>query len=448
MGSSRCRGTITACARSWLRSSAPPKGACPAYSGSLRRMSLRHICRPLKKALLSVDNERNSNGPAIDFAGGSVPKLHMSWFKVVPKKSIASYKQWLIGLVFVAVGAFRIYECSLSPPRAGDVYRHLLTGIMIREEGWSAAARSLDSWSPQAKEIAAWTSFPYNYPPLYLGFFYAMSWIWPSVFAVKVVLTFVEAVNTYLCFKITRSIWSSLLYWCLPLSVWWVSREGQAEPMQNLFVLAGLLLLRSEKSVAYWAWSSACLVKLSAVFLAPLFILHWFSVDFRRKLLAIKWLCVGAIPLAVAAAIWPVFSQIMSTAKWPVIFNAWHWRSIFDAHYGGWYPIPCLIVMRLMILALVGVGLYLRCRRALSTGALVSILAFIGASAFMGVFQGWYFVALLPFLMLVTSARFRIIIIVICQSCDPQSVYSLAVRPVGWGAPNEKVLVNQPLAKP
>lgn len=350
--------------------------------------------------------------------------------------------------VLAGVSLLRLHECLLPPARSGDLYRHLYTGIMVREEGWKAAALPLTSWSPDLAQLAPWSDHAYNYPPLALGFFVALSLVSPSVLAAKLLLTLCEAANAWLVFTLVRSRWVALAYWALPLSVCWVSREGQFEPLQNLLLLFGLRLMQQGRPAGFGAGVAACLVKLSAALLVPYWLGRWLQLDGRRRLGALGWILGALIPLGAACLAWPVISQVLSTATWPVTFNPWHWRSPFDPRYGGWFSVPVLLLMRAATLVFAAACVWLAIRRRLGWSVLASIGLFLLSSSLMGVFQGWYFCALTPFLLLASDTRARILLLVLLQCCEPQSVYSLLGRSSGRAGPYDHVPVTQSLEKP
>lgn len=97
----------------------------------------------------------------------------------------------------------RIGECFKLPAKSGDIYRQLLTGIMVQDEGWASVAQPLTAWAPGTAAIASWADHPYNYPPLPILFFRLIASIGPSVLVAKILLTACEAANSWLVFRLT-----------------------------------------------------------------------------------------------------------------------------------------------------------------------------------------------------------------------------------------------------
>jgi len=112
--------------------------------------------------------------------------------------------------------------------------------------GPAAVGHALVELDPKLGWVA-WSGLAYNYPVVALLFFTGIAKLSPTIFFVKFALTFIEAVNTAVIFRYTNQIWLALLYWASPISIWWVSHEGQFEPLQNLFVLVALLVLKKTK---------------------------------------------------------------------------------------------------------------------------------------------------------------------------------------------------------
>ena len=177
------------------------------------------------------------------------------------------------GLALWALGVLglRAYYTTLLPINTGDITRHLYYGLATGRYGLAIAEQPLIHVSG-AFQATAWNDLPYGYPVVTLLFFTAVAAIHPSLFFARALLTVIEAYNSFQLYKLTRKAWIGVLYWSLPASIWWASREGQFEPLQALFMFSALRLLR----IAPWA-GFACLAlaiqtKLTAVLLLPFFL--------------------------------------------------------------------------------------------------------------------------------------------------------------------------------
>jgi hypothetical protein len=351
-------------------------------------------------------------------------------------------------VALTAATIIRGWECTQLPAKTGDIYRHLLTGVMVRDTGWQAATLPLDVWSPGARQIAPWTAQPYNYPPLALGFFVFLAYVGPSVLIAKLVLTALELLNACLVFHLTGSRCVAAVYWCLPLSIWWVSREAQFEPLQNTLVLLGLIGLRANRRWSWACWVAACQVKIFAVLLAPQFAWRWCALAPIPRLRALALAVLALFPTVLACAFWPVIHQTLSTFSWDVIWNPWHWRALLDVRYGHWCPSYLLLWMRCATLFLAGAIVWLGLRDRMEKDAVIAPLLFLIASVVMAVFQGWYFCALIPLVLAPRGTVAKLFLLALVQCCEPLSVYQLCVRPVGWGSPSAKVQVTEFMVGP
>ena len=355
---------------------------------------------------------------------------------------------WAFWVAILGGGVARLYQCWQPLARTADLYRHIFTGIMVGEQGWRAAAMPLAAWSARAGAISPWSELPYNYPPLTLAFFRCFALTYPSVLTAKLFLTACEGLNTCLVLRLTGQRALAALYWCLPLSIWWVSREGQIEPLQNSLVLIALIGLRSARPWSWGAWLAACQVKVLPVLAAPQFIRHLFLLTPRRRHLALAWSLAALTPLAVSMCLWPVVSQVLSSFHQPMTFNFWHWRAPFDARFRGWAPPALELWVHCFQAILAGFILLLLWRRRFAWDAALTCLLFLGASATMGIFQGWYFCALIPFVLCAKGAADRLWLVVLVQLCEPLSLWQIFIRPVGWGGPTHLIPISQLLTAP
>ena len=66
----------------------------------------------------------------------------------------------------------------------------------------------------------------------------------------------------------------------------------------------------------------------------------------------------------------------------------------------------------------------------------------------MGVFQGWYFCALIPFVLCSEIGMDRLRLVILVQLCEPLSLWQLFVHPVGWGGPSHLIPISQFLTGP
>ena len=235
----------------------------------------------------------------------------------------------------IAVAVLRLRHCSELTANTADIVRHLLYGLLVLDQGASAAAVPLAAWS-DAWPPAPWIGLPYNYPVLALGFFTGVAAASPTIFFAKLALTAVEAVNAVLVAKVTEERWLGLLYFACPASIWWVSREGQFEPLQNLFALVALLLLRRGRvGGAFVGLALAIQVKVTALALLPVFVAIAWRQHRGRAPVGAAAFVLGFVPTALACTAYPAVAQVFSFSA-PLSYNPYFWNPAADLF--AWNP--------------------------------------------------------------------------------------------------------------
>ncbi len=225
-------------------------------------------------AIFGFFHLRQSPAPRITRTVIAQPTRYFRTTTTTPSESAddkrgLSAPRWALVLIAFLCLALRLWHCQHPLERAADAYRHLYTGLMVQELGWSSLAQPFTAWSPTVAPIAAWAEFPCNYPPLTALLFRIVAGTWQSILIVKLLLTACEALNAWLVYRLTRHALVALAYWCPPLTIWWVSCEAQIEPLRNTLVLVALNGVRAGRPWGWGAWIDAILVRASAIFLAP-----------------------------------------------------------------------------------------------------------------------------------------------------------------------------------
>jgi hypothetical protein len=336
----------------------------------------------------------------------------------------------VICVLAAAVGALRLHYCAALPVNTGDITRHLYTGLVVWKHGLASAGQPLVSAFPGAHGVA-WAGMHYNYPVVTLAWFTMLSAIMPTIFFAKLSLTALEGVNSWLVTRITGSRWLGLLYWTMPASVWWVSHEGQFEPVQAFFTLAAMTAFSAAP-----LWSGALIAlaiqsKVTALFLIPLFVWRsWHRGTWKHWSLG---LLLGFVPTLLAQtrydAVKAGFFSGPSMAYNPYYWNPWNQLS------WSWHP-EWLIVW-------VQVATY---------GALVAILvaacvtrkpidylapfAFLAACKATVQAQFWYLVLLPSFLVPLRDRRRRTIALVAVIALEPVSLVQMVSGPFGFTVGN------------
>jgi hypothetical protein len=348
----------------------------------------------------------------------------------------AARRTWTAWLALLAIGTLaHLVACFQTPRDSGDLGRRVLTGVMFNAEGWAAAPRPVADWAPELATHVSWGEIPMNYPPVTCGFFQFVAWIHPSLFAAKLALTLLEALCAWLVARVTGDRRLGIAYWCLPLSIWWVSHEGVFEPLQNIFVLLALLAWRRRREMAPGALLLAVQGKLSALFLAPW--IAWTSCrDRRAALAAAPWTVAALLPTALAMLAYPVLHQVVHTLGWGAKFNVYHWRALIDASYRWWLPMVFVVwVQAATAVALIWLGIQVARAPAHALPWLGAFL-FLAAAKLLGVFQPWYFLAFIPLWLPAVPAPQRLGWLILTQFCEPLSVWQLLFGPSGSMSPH------------
>ncbi len=330
--------------------------------------------------------------------------------------------------LLAAVTAFRLYYCFQLPANTGDAVRHICWGLIVNAQGYTAIGNPLRSLAPSLSFVS-WSVLPYNYPIMSLLFDQLSAAIYPSVLVMKLLLTAIEALNALLVQKYTGSWWLALLYWGAPMSVWWVSHEGQFETLQNLFVLLALLAFRDEprRSAAYFLLGLGVQTKLTAAFLLPYFLLR------ERKIahLAGRFgaLALSFIPSLLTALVANPFALLSKSAT--MAYNPYYFNFL-DQDMFQWNP-PWLIAGNAaasygLLIALLVYGLSRR-QRLPEVLPAVLLLLFIKLSP---IAQFWYMLTVFPFLLIISDRRARNLLLCASQALlDIHSALQILFGPFG-----------------
>lgn len=356
-----------------------------------------------------------------------------------------------IAALALVVAWLRWHHCNLLPINTGDIARQIRSGEAVLQFGLSSMQFPLDKLMPSTDHVA-WSNLPYNYPPLALMFFVAMAWLEVPLRGIKVVLTLIEAVNSVAIAKFTGSRVLGLVYWAMPMSIWWVSREGQIEPIQILLTIAALFLLRRESYLAAWlVLMLAIEAKLTAAILVPYFLVRsWGSL---RP--AAAGAVLGLIPLAAMQTQYDVVRQgmfygfSMLSGAVPQRYSP-YWFNPFDSAYWSigtgeaiepgsskgretWHP--SWLIVWLHIVTPLATAWFLRLAyRCRSIDPLPAAL-FLVALALSTQTQFWYILLLPSFMLPISNRRMFAVGLVLVVLLDPYSLTQLLWGPWGYTLP-------------
>lgn len=339
----------------------------------------------------------------------------------------------LVGLV-LGVALLRLWFCAQLPVNTSDLLRSLHTALFTLRDGLGVAGVPLRDLDPELRFVG-WSHIAYLYPPLVLPFFTAVAAVSPTLFAGKLALTAVEAVNAVLVGRITGSRWLGALYWASPLSIWWVSGEGQFEPLMAAFMLGAVALVRKRPALALAFLGLGVDVKLTAALLLP-----WCLVVVRRERPEALGRAMGAFAAAVLAPIlvaegWYGLIEGMLSIPATDRYNPYYWN-VLDLTVFRWNPdwlVGVNAVATYGVLALMIVHARRRERGWVELGGAIAFVALVKVSALA---QPWYMLLFPAFVMPVHDAPgergLRWWLVALTPLLDVLSLSQLFVGPWGW----------------
>jgi hypothetical protein len=347
-------------------------------------------------------------------------------------------------LIFVvtclAVLGLRFEYCLEQPANTGDVLRHARYGLLVAHGGLAQADVPLQDINPGFERIA-WSERPFNYPVLTLGFDALVMAISPTLFSLKLALTLVEALAAIAIFLYSRDRWLALSYWCSPISIWWVSHEGQFESLQSLTIVLALLALRRNRALGWLALALAIQVKLFAVFMIPYFLLTARSP--RQLARELPWFACGFLPTAVASFFYsPLRNMFYSSA---LRYNAYYWNFL-DASIFNWNP-PWLIAANQLASWGAIIALLALVVRGRHRNTCLAAFGFLLAMKVAGNVQVWYLAVLPAMLLAVEDPRLRRLMFLLTPLLDVSSLISIVSGPFGYtvGRYYRRILPLSPL---
>jgi len=333
---------------------------------------------------------------------------------------------WFLAAV-AAIAAIRFYQCALLPSETGDIVRHVLYGVVVNTRGFAAAGSSLLSLTSAWSDVA-WARFPYSYPPVTLAFFALMASISPTVFAAKFALTLIEAGNAFLIGRLTRSRLLGLIYWASPLSIWWVSREGQFEPLQSLFMLLSIGATLELPLLAGLALALAVSVKVTAGALAPWLAGTMWPQGSRARMFAVIGLMLGLVLIIAAEAVYGGISNVIHYSSL-LRYNPYFWNPWATDMFTGNAPMQ-IAVDQIASYGMLAVLLVLAFRSRNWLPYIAPIVFVVFCKVHTNV-QFWYWLLLPAFLIPVPNARWRFALIALCPLLDIHCVMELISGPIG-----------------
>lgn len=362
-------------------------------------------------------------GGAVNIGQGIVRSLRPPLISVLGPGGI---RKLLIVLAFVVVAGYRLYLCYQPPITSTDLLRYIGFGWEFWRYGltiYNYPARAFGD-TPYA---LLWPDLPFIYPAVCLLFFALLAKVWPALFFGKLILTAMEGVNAFLVWKISHDRWLALLYFANPVSLWWVSREGQYEPLVNLFVLLAIYLLPRRSTWAYLSLALAIQAKYTPVFLLP-----YFLKQKRGPREAITFV-VGFLPSLAFALRSQYIFHILVSSHMAHSCNTYTWN-LFDQSRLCGSPDWLVWANALLTYGLLALCLAFMVRRRQVTPYL-GLALFVVFLKSVSWAQFWYLL-LVPALAMTVDDVWERRLLFLLSFSDSAALHSLFLRPFGWVNPS------------
>lgn len=330
-----------------------------------------------------------------------------------------------------AVAMLRLTQCLEMPANSTDALRHIFYGLWVGQEGLRIAEVPLFSIDPLYQRIG-WSTMPFNYPPVVLYFNAAVMALSPTLFAYKAALTFLDLLSSYLIYRHTGEKWLGFFYWASPTMIWWTSREGQFESLQNFLVVAAIVSLPHRRILAFLLLALAIQTKLFAVVLLPFFALSsWRERRWWQDLAAFAG---GFLATAIAFVYYSPFQNFnFQTLR----YNPYYWNFL-DTRVFTWNPRWLVISNQLTsYLLLILLVVLLWRHRGSAQGWLQGASQVVGPLGFLAVVksagqaQFWYMTAMPSLLLPLENRRLRLILFGTLPLLDMRSLSQIIGGP--WG---------------
>ncbi|MFB3785625.1 MAG: glycosyltransferase family 87 protein [bacterium] len=342
-----------------------------------------------------------------------------------------SWSTILFVLAAAGVGLLRAAYCFSVPLYTTDLLRHLGYGKAFHQWGFGVYDLTPPDLSPWPCQFL-WSHHHYTYPAVTLLFDAGVTMISTSTAFAKCVLTLLDALGAWLVFRAARDRWTALLYWINPLSIWYVSREGQYEALAGFCMVLALHESRREKPWAPGLLSLAVQTKLFPVFLLPYFLTRLSWRNPKRLGLECAWGAAGWLPSLAAVLFSGYLIHLFEPGYIPQV-NPISWRLGDPAQfntYPYWLPVAHFGAS-LVFLALCLLGMEKQ-QRVVEFLVPAAFLVFVKLNV---IGQFWYVTLLPAFCLPVKDTKWRRWLFTACLLFGGRELYSIFIGPIGYQNP-------------
>ncbi len=353
------------------------------------------------------------------------------------RKHLAGWHEIFFYGAAAAILILRAAYCFLVPLYSTDVLRNLGYGMEFPRYGFRVYELTPYDFSPRDYQYF-WPNHHYTYPVVTLLFYALLAALWPSIVSAKLALTAIDGLNAVLIHRITRDRWCALLYWAYPACVWFASREGQFEPLVNMFSLLAIFFLQRRQPMAWLFLALAVQTKFFPVFLVPYALSRLWGKPRRDWIHALLWGLAGMGPSfhAIATSRYldhlfqPGYVPINNPISWALFHPGLHAFTPFWLVLSHWlaglaFVLACLWFMKME-------------NRWVPYFAPLVFVVFVKANR---IGQFWYMMITPAFCLTVENPRHRRVLLLLALLFGIRSLYSIFVGPVGYVNPDDVTLV-------
>lgn len=348
--------------------------------------------------------------------------------KTVPEtgRSSLNLSFYLLVSAYLLILAGRLYLTTRPPINSTDLLRYLGFG----REFWTYGLTIYDYTPRQFGDTPysnIWADIQFIYPAIAMFFFAAISGIWPSLFFARLVLSLLELVNAGLVTRLTGDRWYGLLYFLNPVSLWWISHEGQYEPLVAFLTLLALLYLARRSPWSYGWLGLAIQAKYWPGVLLPYFL--WQD----RRPRSLVFLAVSFIPSLLFVLFSVYIFHIIGSDTMAQNCNPFLWN-VMDDTKSCWTPMWHLLVYAGATYGILLVGLAGLVRdwhRPQQRWAYLGLLLFVLYYKSINWAAAWYLVMFGVFGVPIESRWVRWTILLLSMA-EPIAWAGLLGSPIGW----------------
>ncbi|MEW6235291.1 MAG: hypothetical protein AB1656_07885 [Candidatus Omnitrophota bacterium] len=331
----------------------------------------------------------------------------------------------------IAIAGLRLYYCFSVPLYTTDIFRNLGYGLEFQHYGFLVYAMTPYDFAAEPYQYF-WPNHEYPYPAVTLLFYAAVAKVWACIFFAKLVFTLIDFINAWLVYKVTDDRICALLYFFYPICLWYVSREGEFEPLVNFFMLLALWMQRRRHSSALFFLSLAVQTKLFPIFLLPWMLAQILRLPKRKILACAVWGAAGWLPSAMAALNSHYLEHLFSPGYVP-ISNTISWAILHPDLLGF---TPFWLALAHFIAGVIFAGASFYCirqeNRFLPYLAPLVFVTFVKSNP---IGQFWYMILTPVFCLTVENPRHRRLLMALSWLFSLRSSLSILIGPFAYQNP-------------